>query len=238
MIWGIIETLLFIGLYENFNISLNAILKGMLWAGNRLWFLPVLLIGQCTCIILHNKKVTNTKGFMLIWLCIGIGFGIWSTIMCKIALFSLLVWIGFNYRLVEKNARYVVYVFLTLIVCLCITGIVTYKDGFLPGMKCSVMIIICMLGGISEYNIIKTFPDKIKSNQIICFLGRYSLYYYILPVLTIFIIPAFSNLSIFQVVLRILFSFIVGTIAVFLFRNNTIGKLLFQPANLIIKNKR
>ncbi|MCR4636580.1 MAG: acyltransferase [Butyrivibrio sp.] len=233
-IWVIVETFIFVILNHDFSISYSLIKEGILWSANRLWFLPVLYCAQILSILLYkssfDKKVFITS--VLLWGMAGIIVGLYSTVLCKFLLFSLLVWLGINNI---RSIKYCLFFYLLMIICFVLTTFVAFTDFMVPGVKCSICMTIVFFGGYAAIYIIETLPSIIIDNRIICFIGRYSIIYYILSVFSLVLFDSLENYSISfgGMVLRIIINIVFSTCVAYLIGESILGKFLFRPSSLL-----
>lgn len=231
IIWMVIESIIYMCIY-NTNFSVYVLIEAGFWAANRLWFFPVLFVSSVIVAFIHYSKLIEMN-LVLIgagWLIIGILVGLFSTFGCKIVLFSFLVWYG---SYVENNKYNIIYmsIYLIAVVGVVLNSFIIYTDNTYPGLKCDIYMLIMLLGGVFEYYVVTKLPKHITRNEVICFLGRNSIYYYILSPLALLF--CHTGISLGTFVFELILSFVIPTVFVLLFQGSTVDTLLFRPARLV-----
>jgi len=231
ILWTIIETLIYFIVYKPV-LSLGGLIGASFWAVNHLWFFPVLFISSMIVALIHCLKLTRKQQLLIGigWIILGVIVGLFSTFVCKIVLFSFLVWFGGN---VEDNRYGKLYlsIYLCAVAGFILTTFITYTDNTYPGVKCDIYMLIMLLGGIVEYYLVSILPISILSKKAMCFLGRNSLYYYVLSPLVLLFNRAQISLSIFLI--ETVLAFAIPTVFVLLFQDSIVDCVLFKPFKCI-----
>lgn len=169
--------------------------------------------------------------FYFLWIGIGFCLSYYSTMICKIVLYSAIVYSGLYVHYIGKWWIVYVLTYIVAIVCFVVPSNITYLSNTFLGYKCFISLMIISVGGVSEYFIACKLFNRIIDSKVICFLGRNSIYYYIISG---YIMMFFVNdtLALVETVFVIFVSFFIPTIFVLFIKGRNVDNLLFKPTLL------
>lgn len=209
---------------------------------NKLWFLPVLCFAQ---VVMHMVKKINLPmilfGGVLFSLLVVASF--YSSLIAKVITFTCIFGIG---TIMKDYIHKKIFMWSNLVVFCGVIYLyymewIVVQDGYTPGIKLLIMLIGMITGGTSLYCIIVKLWDRLKGYNgvaLITYIGKKSLYIYILHYFIIYYLEITSSYSLIKYTVAGICALAIPLFISNCIKNSVIDLLLFRPNGLCRKKEK